>query len=130
MNEPYKLLVIDNDFHAYSTPNSLNLAIDLLRNEGKRWAYYLHLQTDGVKALEQNGYNAVLIDNDFGEGMNSLDKIIQTFVSRVPIAYISAYTPEALRIQARELCERGKTGIFPEEFERSGVIKYKSCIFS
>jgi hypothetical protein len=122
MEELRRLLVIDNDFHCYDTPVALNQAIDELREEGKRWAFYLHSQERGVEAFEDHYYHAILIDNDFGKGMTTLVQIMNGSGIGVPVAYVSAHDTSGLLMQNTQLLQKhGKPCIDPLEFENLGV---------
>jgi len=123
MEELRKLLVIDNDFHCYDTPVALNQAIDELREEGKRWAFYLHDQQKGVQIFESGLYHALLIDNDFGKGMATLVQLINGSGIGIPVAYVSAYDTSGLLMQNAQLLQSsGSLCITPLEFDSLGVM--------
>jgi hypothetical protein len=76
----------------------------------------------GVRAFESNHYHAVLIDNDFGEGIITLAKLVNDFGAGVPIAYVSAYDIPGLIMQNEQLLQRSEEPfIHPRDFARLGI---------
>jgi len=122
MEEPKKLLVIDNDFHACDTPLAINLAIDELRQEELRWAFYLQSQARGKEAIERGSYNALLIDNDSGEGMATLAGLVNGHGIGIPIGYVTAYDVRELVFQNIRLEQEGKPFVYVDDFQRFGVV--------
>jgi len=118
MDEPNKLLVVDNDFHAYDTPAALIQAIDDLRKEGLRWAYYLQDHHRCKEAIDGAHYHALLIDNDGDIGLKTLNEIIPV---HIPIAYVSAFTLEELK-RKYPLLENTRNGkLNPTCFKEFGI---------
>lgn len=122
MEEPKRLLVIDDDFHAYDTPRALNLAIDDLRQQGQRWAFYVNLQARAKEAIEKGQYHGLIIDNDFGDGMVTLAGLVDGVGLGIPIGYVTAYDIEGLDMQNRHTLQRKSLPyIDPVHFQRLGV---------
>lgn len=121
MEEPKRLLVIDDDFHAYDLPSALNQAMDELRRDGKRWTFYVHSQEKCPDVLERGHYHALLIDNDFGEGMVTLAGLVNGHGIGIPIAYITSQDIDGLLVQNSDLTRRARPTISPYEFKKYGV---------
>jgi hypothetical protein len=97
-----KLLVVDDDLHSYPTPIALDGAIERLKGESVVWAYDSCRQAEATQILKEAGYRAVMIDNDFGDGVSTLAEVLKM---NLPIAYISAYDMDGLRLQFRLIPE-------------------------
>ena len=91
-----RLLVVDDDFQRYDTPLALEKAIAQLSQEGTTWSCKLSAQHQVPSRLEEERYDAVLIDNDFGKGIGTLAEIL---VHGIPVGYITAYDLDGLKRQ-------------------------------
>ena len=91
-------MVVDNDIDKYETIQALEIAIKCLENSGISWEYVTFIQENARNSNEK--YDAIIIDNDFGEGMITLSQKIKT---GIPIGYITAYDLEGLRLQYEKI---------------------------
>ena len=122
-----KLLVIDNDFESYDTPNALNSAIEKLKKKKINWSYNIGRQGFYLSALKKDEYDALIVDNDFGEGLETAFLIRRKY-KKIPILYISVYDMEGLRMEYDYLAERKMIGdrpilglVNPDIFKSVGV---------
>ena len=102
MNNHRKLLVVDDDFGEYDTPEALTIAIGRLKSEALNWSYEVCKQSQAMEKWTSQRFNAVLIDNDFGDGVPTLSEAIKT---KIPIGYVSAYDLEGLSLQSQYVPE-------------------------
>jgi hypothetical protein len=125
--ESRRLLVIDNDFEKHASPEALQSAIEKVREKhGIHWEYEVCDQRTGCEKMmeKDNGYNAVMIDNDLGFGMGTLNRVLNR---RKPIAFASLFPFGELCFQWFQQKERGAFRQFkgeeigPEDFQEHHI---------
>ncbi len=87
MEAKLKLLVIDNDHTEYDTLESARAAAARFEYP-ILWEVVLCSQDLALAQITEATYNAVLIDNDFGKGLQTFQAIKGY---DIPTAYVSAY---------------------------------------
>jgi hypothetical protein len=109
MRNTLNLFLVDNDFEVYDTHMAIGLVIRRLRGEHLNMYYSISSQKDALEAVVQVGcaaVDAVVIDNDFGEGITSLKKLLPYIAEhKLPVAYVSAYDMAGLLNQHQRLLD-------------------------
>jgi|APSaa5957512622_1039677.scaffolds.fasta_scaffold28018_3 hypothetical protein len=120
------LLVADNDYHSYDLPRAIGLTRDQLRDSEIELVHTVCDQRETISHLDHRKYDALLIDNDFGEGAQTLYRVRVIYSEGredLPIAYVSAYNKEGLIRQHHRIIPGISTTslVHPEEFERRNI---------
>ena len=110
----YELLIIDDDFAKYDTPDALDCALEKLKKENINWSHHVCNQSNAVDLLTNARFDAILLDNDFGEGIRTLSQIL---AKKIPIGYISAYDLGGLIMQYNNITR----DVEPTDFEKIGI---------
>lgn len=112
-----KILVVDDEFEKGNTPQALKRVANRLRYGRVEISYYTSRHEHAATSLN-NGYNALLIDNNHGTGLITLAKIRDR---KIPIVYISPYPLDYLMHQYAPLFKAEIECVNPLDFKRLGI---------
>ncbi len=126
MHASLNLLLVDDDFEKYETHIAIGLVIRRLREEHLNMYYTLCQQKDTLDAVTNEHVDALLIDNDFGEGIKTLKKLQPYLAERgnptshkLPVAYVSAYDMAGLMNQHSRLSDPNSPSRAPRTLSAS-----------
>ncbi|MBT7902714.1 hypothetical protein HN587_02550 [Candidatus Woesearchaeota archaeon] len=119
MRTNYTVLVVDDNFSSSKFSVAIIGAQRTLRRTGHLWTYANCVQDEAVNKVDLLSADAVIIDNDYGHGMVTVNRLLRD--ETLPIAYVSAYDLEGLRLQEERL-PRALHRSTPEDLVEKGVV--------
>lgn len=113
-----RLLFVDEDADDYGLRSALDSSIERLNQEGFNWAYELCRQHSQAVQYPKDKFDALLIDNDFGQGLVTLTRLKPL---EKPVAYVSAYDMNGLIMYHDLYMRRIDICVNPQKFDKLGI---------